>query len=69
MKSVKEIIKSRREELRKLRSSSWINLIIRILILIFVVMIIRYFKDGDPDKFRNWESLDKTNTVEVQDLK
>jgi len=67
MKSVKEIINSRREDLRKLRSSSWINLIIRILILIFIIMIIRYFRDSNPDKFRSWDSLKKSSVLETQE--
>jgi len=33
----------RREERRRKRSNTWLNLIIRIIALIFVIVIIRYF--------------------------
>ncbi|RLC51862.1 MAG: hypothetical protein DRI23_04130 [Candidatus Cloacimonadota bacterium] len=33
----------RREERRRKRSNTWLNLIIRIIALIFVIAIIRYF--------------------------
>ena len=36
-------IMRRREERRRKRSNTWLNLIIRIIALIFVILIIRYF--------------------------
>jgi len=43
MKSVKELIEKRREQMRVKRSSTWINMIIRIIVLIFVILVIRHF--------------------------
>lgn len=39
----KEELQRRIEERRRQKSNTWFNLIIRILALIFVIMIIRYF--------------------------
>jgi predicted nucleic acid-binding Zn ribbon protein len=36
-------IMRRREERRRKRSNTWLNLIIRIIALVFVIVIIRYF--------------------------
>lgn len=67
MKSVKEMFEKRRSEMREKRSSTWINFIIRILALIFVVMIIRYFSNSNPNKFRSWISSSKIDTIQVQE--
>jgi len=69
MKEFKEEIERRRQKRRSMRSSTWINFIIRILALIFVVMIIRYFSDSNPDKFRSWISISKTDSITVQENK
>ena len=69
MKEFKEEIEKRRQERRSMRSSTWINFIIRILALVFVVMIIRYFSDPNPDKFRTWISSSKTDSIQVQENK
>ncbi len=69
MKEFKEEIERRRQERRSMRSSTWINFIIRILALVFVVMIIRYFSDSNPDKFRSWISTSKTDSITVQENK
>jgi len=69
MKEFKEEIERRRQERRSMRSSTWINFIIRILALVFVVMIIRYFSDSNPDKFRSWISTSKTDSIAVQENK
>ena len=67
MKKFKEEIEKRRQERRSMRSSTWINFIIRILALVFVVMIIRYFSDPNTDKFRSWITSAKTDSVQVQE--
>ncbi|MDP8201341.1 MAG: hypothetical protein P9M11_04305 [Candidatus Tenebribacter burtonii] len=67
MKEFKEEIEKRRQVRRNMRSSTWINLIIRILALIFVVMIIRYFSDANPEKFRSWITSTKTDSIPVQE--
>jgi len=69
MKEFKEEIERRRQERRSMRSSTWINFIIRILALVFVVMIIRYFSESNPDKFRSWISTSKTDSITVQENK
>jgi len=69
MKEFKEEIERRRLERRSMRSSTWINFIIRILALVFVIMIIRYFSDSNPDKFRSWISTSKTDSIQVQENK
>ncbi len=69
MKEFKEEIERRRQERRSMRSSTWINFIIRILALVFVVMIIRYFSDSNPDKFKSWISTSKTDSITVQENK
>jgi len=65
MKEFKEEIEKRRQERRSLRSSTWINFIIRILALIFIVLLIRYFSDSNPDKFRSW--ITTTDSIQVQE--
>jgi len=65
MKEFKEEIERRRQERRRLRSSTWINFIIRILALAFIVLIIRYFSDSNPDKFRSW--ITTTDSIHVQE--
>ncbi|MCK5051502.1 MAG: hypothetical protein KAS53_07220 [Candidatus Cloacimonetes bacterium] len=59
----------RRRERRGMRNSTWVNFIIRILALVFVVMIIRYFSDSNSDKFRSWITSTKTDSVQVQENK
>jgi len=65
MKEFKEEIERRHQERRSLRSSTWINFIIRILALVFVVLLIRYFSDPNPDKFRGW--ITTTDSIQVQE--
>jgi len=67
MKEFKEEIEKRRQERRSMRSSTWINFIIRILALVFIVIIIRYFSDANPNKFRSWISSSKTDSIQVQE--
>ena len=69
MKEFKEEIERRRQERRSMRSSTWVNFIIRILALVFVVMIIRYFSDANPEKFRSWITSSKIDTIQVQENK
>ena len=69
MKEFKEEIERRRQERRSMRSSTWINFIIRILALVFIVIIIRYFSDANPNKFRSWISSSKTDSIQVQESK
>ncbi len=69
MKEFKEEIERRRQERRGMRSSTWVNFIIRILALVFVVMIIRYFSDANPDKFRSWITSTKTDSIQTQENK
>ncbi len=69
MKEFKEEIERRRLERRGMRSSTWVNFIIRILALVFVVMIIRYFSDANPDKFRSWITTTKTDSIQTQENK
>ena len=69
MKEFKEEIEKRRQERRSMRSSTWINFIIRILALVFIVIIIRYFSDANPNKFRSWISSSKTDSIQVQESK
>ena len=69
MKEFKEEIEKRRQEHRNMRSSTWINFIVRILALIFVIMIIRYFADPEPEKFRSWKTNTKPDTINVQENK
>ena len=69
MKEFKEEMERRRQERRGMRSSTWVNFIIRILVLVFVVMIIRYFSNPNPDKFRSWITSTQTDSVQVQENK
>ena len=61
MKVFKEKLESNWQELRTKRIASWMNFIIRILILVFVVMIIRFFASPDTDKFRDFLNFWKSN--------
>ncbi|MDP8203981.1 MAG: hypothetical protein P9L95_05565 [Candidatus Tenebribacter mawsonii] len=69
MKEFKEEIEKRRQEHRSMRSSTWVNFIVRILALIFVIMIIRYFSDPNPEKFRSWKTEVNTDTIHIQETK
>lgn len=69
MKEFKEKIERRRQEMRNKRSSTWVNFIIRILALVFVIMIIKYFSNSNPDKFRSWVTSSKTDSIQVQENK
>ncbi len=69
MKEIKEKIERRWQEMRNKRSSTWVNFIIRILALVFVIMIIRYFSNSNPDKFRSWVTSSKTDSIQVQENK
>ena len=64
MKVFKEKLESNWQELRTKRIATWTNFIIRILILVFVVMIIRFFASPDTDKFRDFLNFWKTNQSE-----
>ncbi|MEA2096598.1 MAG: hypothetical protein U9P73_07910 [Candidatus Cloacimonadota bacterium] len=63
------MFEKRRSEMREKGSSTWINFIVRILALIFIVMIIRYFSDSDPEKFRSWINFTSPDSVQVQENK
>ncbi|MCF7859318.1 MAG: hypothetical protein K9N07_08375 [Candidatus Cloacimonetes bacterium] len=69
MKEFREEIEKRRLERRNKRSSTWVNFFVRILALIFVILIIRYFSDADPDKFRSWIASEQADSIEVQEQK
>lgn len=69
MKEFKEKIERRRQEMRNKRSSTWVNFIIRILALVFVIMIIKYFSNSNPDKFRSWVTSSKTDSIQIQENK
>ena len=61
MKVFKEKLESNWQEILTKRIASWMNFIIRILILVFVVMIIRFFASPDTDKFRDFLNFWKSN--------
>ncbi|MCD6180914.1 MAG: hypothetical protein J7K89_00850 [Candidatus Cloacimonetes bacterium] len=54
MKQFREEMQRRWEERRSKKYATWANLILRILLLAFVVMVIAFFADPDIDKFRNF---------------
>ncbi len=70
MKEFKEEIERRRQVRRNSRSSSWVFLVLKILFFIFVVLIIRYFANPDPSKFRALRSTrpdSLSNRIETLD--
>ena len=54
MKGFREEMQRRWEERRSRKHATWANLILRILILAFLVMVIAFFASPDTDKFRNF---------------
>ena len=66
MKIFKEKIENSWQELRSKKIATWTNFVIRILILVFLIMIIRFFASPNTDKFRNFLSFWKTNQVEKE---
>ncbi len=68
MKDLREEILRRRQERRNKRSNTWTSLIVKILLLIFVVLMIRFFAYPDPDKFRKLNSISKPASNEIQDV-
>ena len=68
MKDFREEILRRRQEKRNKRSNTWTSLIVKILLLIFVVLMIRFFAYPDPDKFKKFNSLSKPALSEIRDV-
>ena len=66
MKVFKERFESNWQELRAKRIASWTNFVIRILILVFLIMIIRFFASPDKDKFRDFLNFWKSNQTEKE---
>lgn len=59
-----EEIERRRSERRRQRSNTWLNLIIRIIALIFILLIIRYFgiiRSSRLKSFFQQETIDSTS--------
>lgn len=61
MRRFSDEMKRRWEERRSSKHTTWANLILRILVLAFVVMVVVFFASPDTDKFRNFfEFLNQT---------
>jgi hypothetical protein len=61
MQRFNDEMKRRWEERRNSKHTTWANLILRILLLVFVVMAVAFFASPDTDKFRNFfEFLNQT---------
>lgn len=69
MDDFKKEIENRFKDRKNKRSNTWSNLIIRILILIFLIMLIKQFVNSDGDVFHSFKNLTniKSNTENVQE--
>ncbi|MCF7792640.1 MAG: hypothetical protein K9N09_00795 [Candidatus Cloacimonetes bacterium] len=63
----KEELERRIHERRKQKTNSWFNLIIRILALVFVVMIIRYFGSLRAKKYEMMQKRYEQHKSQVED--
>lgn len=63
----KEELERRISERRKQKTNSWFNLIIRILVLIFVIMIIRYFGSLRARKYEIMQKKYEQQKSQVED--
>lgn len=67
MKDFHSEIERRREERKRQRSNTWINLIIRIIALIFVILIIRYMNSIRTNRINsilfNFNETDSTEII------
>lgn len=69
MKDLQEEIKRRRQARRTTRTTSWTSLILRILLLAFVLIMIRFFANPDPSKFhRIIDSSPEKATEDTENL-
>ncbi|HPR17043.1 MAG TPA: hypothetical protein PLD62_02240 [Candidatus Cloacimonadota bacterium] len=62
----KEELERKMAERRRQKSSSWINLIIRILILVFVVIIIRYFSTMRVKRLEYLQRTQQNNSLQIE---
>mgnify|MGYP003985361851 CR=1 FL=1 len=69
MSGFKDELKNRWQERKTGKAFSWTHLVVRILILFFLVLIIRFFASDETDKFRDFLQFDKTNNTEIKDVK
>ena len=65
MDEFKQELERRREQRRRKRTSTWTNFFFRILALIFVILIIRYFASRAKQP-KNSQKFFQPDTVEVQ---
>ncbi|MCD4795875.1 MAG: hypothetical protein K8R49_01710 [Candidatus Cloacimonetes bacterium] len=65
MNEFKEELLRRRENRRKKRISTWTNLLIRILALIFVIAIIRYLGKSNVRKIERSNKTAQMDTIQV----
>jgi len=62
MSRLSEEIKNRYAKRRKNKIYTWANFIVRLFLLIFVIIIIRFFSSPETEKFRNF--IFKSNSIE-----
>ncbi len=62
MSKLSEEIKNRYAKRRKNKIYTWANFIVRLFLLIFVIMVIRFLSSPDTEKFRNF--IFKSNSLE-----
>lgn len=65
MNEFKEELLRRRENRRRKRISTWTNLLIRILALIFVIVIIRYLGKSNLKKIERLNKAAQMDTIQV----
>ncbi len=65
MNEFKEELLRRRENRRKKRISTWTNLLIRILALIFVIVIIRYLGKSNVRKIESLKKAAQMDTIQI----
>ena len=65
MNEFKEELLRRRENRRKKRISTWTNLLIRILALIFVIVIIGYLGKSNIKKIERLKKTAQIDTIQV----
>ena len=61
----REEIEHRRKVRRRQRSNTWTNLIIRIVALIFVILIIRYFGDLEDKQLRFFPEKTTADSMQI----
>jgi len=67
MSKFSEEWEERMKNRRSGKSNTWSNFLVKLLLLIFVIMLIKFFGSSDTKKFRDFIQFSNKNQTEVGD--